>query len=230
MKGGIMQPYFFPYIGYYQLAYDVKKYVFLDDVTFIKQGYINRNSILLQGKRHEFTLPVNNISSFRNINEHAYQENFSKFLKLLDSAYKKAPFFDVVMPLIESIVLDGNINVAQKNAKSLTQVFEYLGLEREFIFASEVRGGGGKKGQERVIDICQNLGVKQYCNAIGGKDIYDAKCFNVAGIDLKFLQSKIPPYSQGKNNFISHLSIIDILMHCERGVVIKMLGDYDLVE
>lgn len=229
MKGAIMQPYFFPYIGYYQLAYEVDRYVFLDDVTFIKQGYINRNSIILQGRRHDFSIPVLNISSYRNINDHEYSGDFSKLLKLIESSYRKAPFFSLVMPLVEEVVRDPDNNVARKNAKSLTAVFSYLGLEREYLFSSDVALDRGLKGQDRILALCHKLGVDRYRNAIGGQGLYDADAFTASEIELKFIKTNIRPYSQSKGDFVPHLSIIDILMYCDKPSVLGQISDYFLV-
>lgn len=229
MRGAIMQPYFFPYIGYYQLAYEVEKFVFLDDVNYIKKGYINRNTILLHGKRHEFSIPVSKVSQNRTISSHDYTGNYSDFMHLIEHAYKKAPLFDVVMPLVEGVVLDADTNVARKNAKSLVDVFSYLGLEREFLFSSDVELDGDIKGQERILALCQKMRVSQYRNAIGGQALYDANSFNSIGIDLKFIQGGIRPYPQGRHDFVSHLSIIDVLMHCDKEVVLQQLSDYSLV-
>ncbi len=229
MKGAIMQPYFFPYIGYYQLAYEVDTYVFLDDVNFIKKGYINRNAILLQGRRHAFSIPVSQLSQNRTIQLHDYQDDLSSFLRLVQQAYRKAPFFDTVMPLIESVAMDPDNNVARKNAKSLTAVFAYLGLERVFLFSSEVASCGVQKGQDRIIALCRQLGIDQYRNAIGGQMLYDGTAFQEAGIELRFIQSNMQPYPQGKGDFVAHLSIIDALMHCDRQTLIELIGAYSLV-
>lgn len=229
MKGAIMQPYFFPYIGYYQLAYEVEKFVFLDDVNFIKKGYINRNSILLQGERHDFSIPVSKVSQNRTIHSHDYTGDFSKFLTLIAQAYKRAPNFSQVMPLIESVVLDNNNNVAKKNAKSLTAVFSYLGIEREYIFSSDISLESEKKGQDRILALCEKLNIDHYRNAIGGQQLYDAAIFNELGINIKFIQSRVSPYSQNGAPFVSHLSIIDVLMHCSKDEVIQSLVDYSLV-
>lgn len=229
MRGAIMQPYFFPYIGYYQLAYEVERFVFLDDVNYIKKGFINRNAILLQNERHEFSVPVEKISQNRAINKHNYTGEFSKFLSLIWQAYKKAPFFEQVMPLVESVVRDGDNNVARKNAKSLTAVFSYLGIEREYIFSSDVELEDEKKGQDRILALCQKLNINKYRNAIGGRELYDKNTFNSAGIDLKFIQSNIRPYRQTKCEFVSHLSIIDILMHCDKEEIKHQLSSYLLI-
>ena len=230
MKGAIMQPYFFPYIGYYQLAYEVEKFVFLDDVTFIKQGYINRNSILLNGKRHEFSIPVSKISSYRKINDHQYLNEQSKFLKMIEQAYKKAPFYTEAMPIIQSVISDQDNNVSRKNIKSITKIFDYLEIERCFLSSSCIDGENILKGPDRVLSLCAKLEVDKYTNSIGGKSLYSHEIFNAAGINLKFIQSNIQPYPQGKHKFTSHLSMIDVLMHCDKQAIINMLGAYDLVD
>lgn len=229
MKGAIMQPYFFPYIGYYQLAYEVEKFVFLDDVNYIKKGYINRNSILLNGARHEFSVPVSKISQNRTINCHEYTGDFSGFLKLIGQNYKKAPYFDAVMPVIEEVALDLDNNVARKNAKSVKMVFEYLDVSRDFCFSSDMRLQEIHKGQDRILALCNEIGIRKYRNAIGGQNLYAQEEFSSAGIELKFIQSNIRPYSQGKHEFVSHLSIIDVLMHCDKENIVSMLSEYSLV-
>lgn len=224
-----MQPYFFPYIGYYQLAYEVEKFVFLDDVNFIKKGYINRNAILLQGQRHEFSVPVAKVSQNRHINEHNYTGEFDSFLALVEQSYKKAPFFAEVFPIVQSVVLDANQNVAKKNARSLIEVFSYLGIHRDFSFSSDITLDEKYKAQERIIALCQKLHIDQYRNAIGGQQLYDIPTFNSAGIELKFIKSNIQSYPQGITPFVPHLSIIDVLMHCSKDVVMHHLTEYSLI-
>lgn len=228
MKGAIMQPYFFPYIGYYQLAYEVEKFVFLDDVNFIKKGYINRNAILLQGQRHEFSVPVSKISQNRPINDHYYTGDFEQFLSLTEQAYKKAPFFADIFPLIQSVALDAEQNVARKNAKSITSVFSYLGTERVFGFSSQYQLSSEQKGQERILTLCQKIGIDRYRNAIGGQALYDKHHFAEKSIDLKFIETKARPYQQASAGFTPHLSMIDILMHCDKQTTYHLLTEYSL--
>lgn len=229
MRGAIMQPYFFPYIGYYQLAYAAEKFIFLDDVNYIKKGYINRNSILLNGNKFDFSVPVEKVSQNRKINEHNYINNFSDFLLLIENAYKKMPQFNQVMPLIEEIVLDENLNVAQKNSRSLSAVFRYLDLHREFIFSSDIDQAHKDKGQTRILTLCKKTNIDQYRNAIGGQSLYEAKAFENENIELKFTKSNTSKYDQGSQEFIGNLSIIDVLMHCEKSTVIKLFEDYTLI-
>jgi len=230
MKGAIMQPYFFPYIGYYQLAYEVERFVFLDDVTFIKQGYINRNSILLNGDRHDFSIPVSKISSYRAISDHEYVGEYLKFMKLIEQAYKKAPFYSDAMQLIEAVIADQDNNVSHKNAKTVTAVFDYLGLNRDFLFSSDIEESAILKGQDRIIALCEKLMIDKYRNSIGGQSLYSQGAFGAAGVELKFIETNMQPYFQGRSDFVSHLSMIDVLMHCDKKTIIDMLGAYALID
>ena len=179
--------------------------------------------------RHEFSVPVKKISSNRLIRQHEYTGDFSRFLHLIENAYKKAPYFDQIMPVIESVVLDDEDNVARKNAKSITAVFSYLGLEREYLLSSNISLDGNEKGQDRILALCQKLKITQYRNAIGGQQLYDIPTFNSAGIELKFIKSNIQSYPQGITPFVPHLSIIDVLMHCSKDVVMHHLTEYSLI-
>ena len=228
MKGAIMQPYFFPYIGYYQLAYEVEKFVFLDDVNFIKKGYINRNAILLKGRRHQFSIPVVQVSQNRYISEHNYTGDFSSFLALVEQSYKKAPFYTEVFPIIQSVALGDDQNVARKNSKSLVDVFSYLGISRDFAFSSNISVGREYKAQEKILKICQSLSINQYRNAIGGKAIYSPEKFHAQGIEIKFIETHAHTYSQGVADFTPYLSMIDVLMHCDKETVRHLLSDYSL--
>ena len=229
MIGAIMQPYFFPYIGYYQLVYAVENFVFLDDVNFIKKGYINRNVILLQGQRHEFSVPVAKISQNRHINDHHYTGDFTQFLSLIEQAYKKAPFFADIFPIVQSVALDSAQNVARKNANSIASVFSYLGIKRDFIFSSDVGLDAEYKGQDRILALCQTLGINRYRNAIGGQALYDTRRFAEKSIDLKFIETKTRPYQQASAAFMPHLSMIDILMHCDKIAASHLPTEYSLV-
>lgn len=224
-----MQPYFFPYIGYYQLAYEVEKFIFLDDVNFIKKGFINSNSILLQGKRHDFSIPVLKVSQNRHISDHFYAGEFGSFLKTLESGYKKAPFFLDVWPMVEAVITDANNNVAAKNALSVTSVFSYLGLERNFEFSSRTRFAEPFKGQDRIIALCDELKIDRYRNSIGGRHLYSHDAFASRGIELNFIQSESVRYVQKSPEFVPNLSIIDVLMHCDKPRVVELLGMYELV-
>ncbi|ODU52193.1 MAG: hypothetical protein ABS98_04695 [Lysobacteraceae bacterium SCN 69-48] len=230
MRGAIMQPYFFPYIGYYQLAYEAEKFVFLDDVSFIKQGYINRNSVLLGMKSHRFSLPVRDASSYRAINEHVYVSDYRKFLKLLEQAYSRAPYYRDAMPVVEQVLLSGDECVSRKNAASITSVFDYLGLSRSFAFSSDDAFASGLKGQDRVLALCREYGIDQYRNSIGGRALYSHEAFAGWGVELKFIRSGSVRYRQHADDFVANLSIIDALMYIDRASIKDALSNYELID
>lgn len=214
MTVGIMQPYFFPYLGYWQLIAAVDKYVVYDDVTYIKGGWINRNNILINGRASLITLPLNNSSSFKKINEICITEStkpIEKLIRSISMAYAKAPYKSEVMPIIESLLLH-NTNIAQLNYESILKIREYLGFNTEIILSSDMVKDNELKGQDKVIYINKLLNSDRYINAIGGMELYDRDAFAAEGIDLKFLKMDIVSYKQLKNEFVPYLSIIDVLM------------------
>ncbi len=228
MKIGIMQPYLFPYLGYFQLMNAVDKYVFYDDVNYIKQGWINRNNILVNGKKHLFSFDLTGASSFKHINEIQINNN-QKFKKTLQQSYCKAAFFKSVFPLIESIIDFNDSNLAHYVINSLKSISAFLNINTDFIKSSELAKDTTLKGQEKVIHICKLLGGSEYYNAIGGQELYSKHDFEVAGISLKFLKTKLAVYKQFNNDFIVGLSIIDVLMFNSVEKIQSMLKEYELL-
>jgi WbqC-like protein family len=210
----VMQPYFFPYLGTYQLAQAVDCFVFFDDVAFIKKGYIHRNALLGPDGPQPFTLPVREVSQNRTIAEHVYAGEWRPFLATLRQRYRQAPMFEAIYPLVESVALDPDENVARKNALSFTRVFEYLGLARDWSFASRHALPAELRAQARILALCGREGAGTYVNAAGGRALYQPEAFAAAGIALRFISNEAPPYDQGRDGFTPQLSMIDVLMHC----------------
>lgn len=225
----VMQPYFFPYIGYYQLARAADRFVFLDDVGFIKQGYINRNSILLNGQAHRFSLPVQDVSSFRRINEHRYTGHWEPFLALLAQAYRKAPHYRAGMAVVEAVVRHADENVARKNVRSIAKVFEHLGLPLRHSCASDTPAPGEQaRGQDRVLALCEQHQAGVYLNAPGGRDLYSHAAFEAKGIALRFLRTRPHGYAQLAPGWTPNLSMIDLLMNCAPAQIVALLGCCEL--
>lgn len=232
MKLGIMQPYFLPYIGYWQLLNAVDKYVIYDDVDFIKGGWINRNRILLNGEPHFLNVPMVGASSNKLINEVGVQNNNKikkKHLKLIDAAYHKAPQYDNIKPLIESIILQEQDNLAEYLVYSIKKICEYLEIDTELIISSSLNKDTTLKGKDKVISICKLLGADEYYNAIGGKELYSVNEFADQSINLKFLETDKIKYKQFDNiKFVSNLSILDVLMFNETKEVQNYLKKYKM--
>lgn len=228
MKLGIMQPYFFPYIGYWQLINLVDTFVIYDDVTFIKQGYINRNYLLANGQAQLMTLALNGASSNKLINEIQVGNNPKKILKTIIQNYSKAPYFKVVYLLIEDILMKKEKSLEKYIGYSLIMISKYLEIKTEFIYSSDIQKNEVLKAQDRVIEINKQLGATVYINAIGGKELYKKEDFKKENIELKFLKIEEFEYKQFNNEPIPFLSIIDIMMFNSKDEVIKMLNRYSL--
>lgn len=232
MTLGIMQPYLFPYLGYFQLIQAVDEFIFYDDVNYIKGGWINRNYILANGKTQLFTLNLEGASSNKKINEITIGNNSKKLLRSMNQAYSKSPFFSEVFPMIEEVFSNANkgVPISKIAEQSIKIVSEYLGIKTEFKLSSVDYGTTQKLNREsRIFEICKSSGSKQYINTIYGEDLYDKKDFKANGIELKFIQPSSFTYKQNIENFIPNLSIIDVLMNNSTDIIRNNLDNYTLV-
>lgn len=229
MTLGIMQPYFMPYIGYWQLMAAVDKYVVYDDVNYIKRGWVNRNNILMNGEPYMFTISLNGASQNKLFNEIDIADDFSKFKKTLYHSYRKAPNYDKVMVLMDDIFDYPDKNLAHFLFHSFSVVLKYLSIPTEPIMSSSIEKDNNLKGQDKILDICSILRADNYLNAIGGKELYNKKKFEERGIELFFLQSRATEYKQFANAFVPNLSMIDVLMFNDRSIVRELLKDYTLI-
>jgi hypothetical protein len=229
MTIGIMQPYIFPYIGYFQLINSVDKFIIYDRVSFIKKGWINRNKILLNGKDFVFSVPLKNASSFEEINktqieQELYRKWIVRFLKTLKINYANASNFSDTYGLIASVFNNEFDSISELASNSIEQTMKYIGINTEFMTTAGKRKNPFYEIEEkmnmnenltatdRVISICQSENATRYCNPIGGMSLYSKEYFAQNGIDLKFIKSKNVIYNQFKNEFVPWLSIIDVMM------------------
>jgi len=224
----VLQPYLFPYLGTYQLARQVDRFVFFDDVAFIKKGYIHRNAILLDGAAHPYTAPVRDISQNRTIRAHTYVGDWAPLLALWQQAYRKAPRYAQVWPLLQAVLQDGSANVAELNARSFTRVFDYLGLPFDAAFSSRHALPAELRASARVRAVCHAEGATGYVNPAGGRAMYDAADFEADGLGLRFCAMRPVTYPQASTAFVPNLSMIDVLMHCDRDVVVQLLDACEL--
>ncbi len=228
MKLAIMQPYFFPYIGYWQLLNLVDKFVIFDDVNFIKKGYINRNSILIQGQPNRLTLQLIKASQNKLINDTSVGGNRLEILNTISHAYKKAPYFDTVFPMIETILRSEELNLAKFIGLSLKTISNYLDIKTEFLYSSEVEKDNNLKGESKILEVCKALGAKSYFNAIGGQALYNKETFENKGVKLLFVGVEPIRYKQFGDDFVPNLSIIDILVFNSESDIKSLLEKYSL--
>jgi hypothetical protein len=233
MKVAMMQPYFFPYLGYFQLVNAVDVFIFADDMNFIKGGFINRNKILFKNEERYVTVPcfqsqnklINEIQI--SIETKGYPETL---LLTIKHAYAKAPFFLDVFPLIESIFYPKEYNIARLAANSVEKVSKYLGINTDFKYSSSsFKHTKGQDKSDRLINITKELGGNTYRNPIGGSLLYNKDYFKKQGINLEFLVIDKIVYPQFGDNFVPNLSIIDVLMFNSIENINKLLNQYKIV-
>lgn len=232
MKLGIMQPYFLPYIGYWQLLNAVDEYVIYDDVNFIKGGWINRNNILINNESKMINIQMQGASPNKLINEIEISKNEiwkKKLLKTIDNCYKKAPFYYEVLPIIENIINYDNKNLAKYLEHSIKRICEYLHIDTKLILSSTIKKNNSLKAEEKVINICQTLNANEYYNAIGGKELYSYDNFKNKNLKLKFLKTNNIKYKQFNDKYISNLSILDVMMFNSVDNIKLLLEEYELI-
>jgi hypothetical protein len=215
MQLAIMQPYFLPYIGYWQLIAAVDVFLLYDNIQYSKGGWINRNRLLKNNATDAiFSLPLKKGYLRLNIAERELAEDFDcvRLLNQFRGAYSHAPHFSETWLLLERIVRYEECNLFRYLHHSIIQMCAYLGLETEIRISSEIPIDHGLKGQDKVLALCRALGAKRYINAIGGMDLYDRKVFQAQGMEWKFLQAKPFEYPQFGAPFVPWLSIVDVLM------------------
>ena len=229
MKLGIMQPYFMPYIGYFQLMKAVDKYVVYDDVNYIKGGWGNRNHILINGEKEMFTVTLQKASPNKLFNEIVIGDDFKKLMKTLQMNYSRAINFDQTMVLMERIISFPNKQLAVFIANSFREILSYLSVETEILMSSEIPKDNSLRGKDKIIQICEILGADTYYNAVGGKNLYDQEEFREHGITLNFVDSLPQVYSQlHTREFVSGLSMVDVLMNNTKDKVNSLLESYQI--
>jgi len=232
MKVAIMQPYIFPYIGYFQLINAADVFVIYDDVNYIKKGWINRNTILVNGTGLLFSIPLQNVSQNKWINQLALADDVrwkNELLKTIQLSYKKAPYFEVVFPIINKIIVHPNNKLSEFISNSIHQICTYLAIKTRIQLSSTIEKNTDLKGQDKIIEICKKLNATQYINAIGGKELYTKDTFLDNQIALNFIRTNPIVYSQFKNDFIPWLSIIDVLMFNSVEKTNDFLNQYELL-
>lgn len=214
MRLAIMQPYFFPYIGYFQLIAAVDLFIVYDNIKYTKKGWINRNRMLQNGKDMMFSLPLKHDSDKLDVCDRELAADFScdKLLNQFKGSYHRAPYFSQTFPLIEQIVRHQDTNLFRFLHYSIIKTCEHLGIATEIRISSGIAINHDLKNQDKVLALCVALGASTYVNAIGGRELYSKETFRERGVELKFIQSKPFQYLQFGNEFVPWLSIVDVMM------------------
>lgn len=216
MKLAIMQPYLFPYIGYFQLMNLADEFIIYDNIQFSKKGWVNRNRILLNGKDTYITFPLKKDSDYLDIKDRYLADSWTsdrkKMLNKITEAYNKAPFFNTTYPIIEKSILFEETNLFRFIFNSLSLFREYLAIKTPFVISSSVAIDHTLKSEDKIIELCKARKATEYINPIGGTDLYKKDNFKANGITLHFMKTGNIVYQQYSNKFVEHLSIIDVMM------------------
>ena len=209
-----MQPYFLPYIGYFQLIAEVDQFIVYDNIEYTKKGWINRNRMLLNGTDTRFSLPLRKASDSLDVVQREISPDFDrrKLLNQFRGAYQRAPYFEQTFALLDPIIHNIEKNLFRYIYHSITAVCRYLGIGTKIHVSSSVAINHELKSEHRVIALCKAMNAKTYINPIGGTELYDRSKFSMHGIDLRFIKTIPFEYQQFGATFVPFLSIVDVLM------------------
>jgi len=233
MKLAIMQPYFMPYIGYFQLINSLEKFVIYDNIQYTKKGWINRNRILSNGKDKLITIPIKKDSDYLNVVERELSESWGKdkikMSNVIRSSYFKAPYYQETSELISKCLNNSEVNLFRFIYESIILINDYLEIKTPIVISSTIEADHTLKSQDKVLSICKKQNADVYINSIGGVELYDKEVFKQNNIELNFIKSNPLQYKQFDNEFVPWLSIIDIMMFNSKEQIKKYLNNYTLI-
>jgi hypothetical protein len=231
-KLGVMQPYFLPYIGYFQLIAAVDIFVVYDNIEYTKKGWINRNRMLRNGSDAVFSLPLKKGSDSLCVVDRHLSSDFKreKLLAKFAGAYRKAPHYERTFDLLSKLLRYPNSNLFDYLWHSVVCINEHLGIDTKLLASSQVSIDHDLRSQDKILALCQEIGATAYVNPMGGRGLYSRSDFGAVKVDLQFLKTRPTKYSQFEEQFVPWLSIVDVLMfnELEEAKALVRTG-YDLV-
>lgn len=228
MKVAIMQPYLFPYVGYFQLVACVDVFVLFDDVNYRSRSYINRNMIMERGKARRITFPVLGASINKKICDLEFVEDQSRELERIRHAYARSPNFSTIFPLVQSVLQYKDRCIPAICAQAIESIFRYLGRRCDIMLSSSLAYNRQLPATDKIIAICHELGAEDYINSPGGKRLYNKSYFESCGCSLRFLEPLDISCFLDRAPSAPNLSIIDALMWCDKDKVNEALSAYEL--
>jgi hypothetical protein len=233
MRLAIMQPYFMPYIGYFQLINSVDRFVIYDNIQYTKKGWINRNRILSNGKDQLITLPIKKDSDYLDVVKRELSESWekdkSKMLNVIKSSYGKAPYFQETFELISKCLNNSEVNLFKFIYDSIILINNHLEIKTPIIISSTIDADHTLKSQDKVLSLCKEQNADIYINSIGGVELYNKETFKQNNIELNFIKSNPVQYTQFNNEFVPWLSIIDVMMFNSKEQIKEYLNNYTLI-
>ena len=236
MKVGIMQPYFFPYIGYWSLIKQTEHFILFDSVQFIKHGWIERNRILKPGEGSQYIkVPLEKYSRSTRINEIRINDNEDwrdKLFRQLEHYKKRAPFYSETIGVVQEALNIQTDSMVKLNENIILTVCKYLDIDVKLDIFSEMnlKIEEVNEPDEWALNICKAMGnVNEYWNPEGGLEFFNKSKYIDEGINIKFLKIKLERYSQRRESFEAGLSIIDVMMFNSKEEIKNMLNSYSIL-
>ncbi len=221
-----MQPYLFPYLGYFQLVNKVDRFIFLDDVNYIKRGWVNRNRLILSGRIGYFTVPLRGASQNSKICDVLIDSESTwstKLKKSIEQSYSNSPHFKETKDLIWPILFGREASISDLAKQSVVETSKHLRLNVDIIYSSKIYANNFLSGQDRIIDICKKECCTEYWNLPNGRRIYDQESFKKNGINLHFIEPAMQKSVPLPLNLDPELSIIHLLMNIPLSSVKNLL-------
>lgn len=255
MKLALMQPYFLPYIGAFQLIHSVDKYVFMGYLNYRKDAWYHKNRMIIRNQGPTFfSLKLVSKSSYKSFHEISVDPSRywrNKLLKTIEQNYVKTPYYDECISLFRNVINADILPLDEFNSNSMIEISkflridtvmeqypdEYLAIESRLqsLVCGSFDSGDNVEEQNidlktrRVLEICKYENATIFNNAIGGVSLYSKEVFESHGIILHFIKTKPFEYKQAWKSFSPNMSILDVLMNCGKEKTIEYLSMYSLV-
>ncbi|MHB9799777.1 WbqC family protein [Pseudomonas sp. MT3] len=228
----LMQPYLFPYLGYFQLIAASSLFLLGDSLQYTRRGWINRNRLLVGGQPWSFSFPLEQGSRSQAINERLLSTQMrptsQRLLHTIRHAYSRAPCYRQVFPLVEEILEHPERNLARFAEHSIRRICHYMGIDTPIERVSELDLAPDIDRDRRLIEAVRRSGGDVYLNPEGGRHLYCPDLFHTHGVELRFLRMDELSYRQFDDNFVPSLSIIDVLMFNPPDEMQRLLGRYSV--
>lgn len=230
----LMQPYFFPYIGYYSLIDKADIFIVCDEVQYIRQGWMNRNRILnCNTEFHYICMPVIKAPQKTAIKDIRIDQQLQWKTKLRQdlTRYRNyGRYYKNAMEVIEACLAYETDSLTAFHVNSMKQVMAYVGIEGRIEVLSEMnlKLPEIKAADEWGLYVTKALGGKTYCNPPGGMNFYSSQKYTQNGVEILFVINKLAPYNQGRDYFVPGMSMIDAMMFISPSQILEHVKNYEV--
>ena len=219
MKLGIMQPYFFPYLGHFDLINLVDEWIVFDTPQYMRHHWVNRNRVLHPNAGWQYiTVPLRKHPQDTPINQvQIAMENDwrNRILRQLEHYRREAPYYKQVAGFLEECFSEASPNLSETNILTLRKTCQRLGISTPFhVFSQmdlalteDVEGPG-----DWALNISRVVGASEYVNPPGGAALFNESKFTADNIKLTIQAFMNMIYPCGPYQFEPGLSVLDVMM------------------